>query len=588
MVLLSLAFVLLSVSPLVVTLLHVLFGLKWRANSLLGRLDTVIELNALDDRNLAIKTNLENQLTEMYYLVWGFASKEKYQEMAVIHRRKKTDLAVFDAIYGRSAWPSKDSKSADSKDGDSGESNDGKSAKGKHSKSADSQDSNTEMVFQRRSLFANLRYHLPAGFLCIIYLLGFLMVLVWYQVRASAVKPAPAAAAQASVVQTANAPPVAGSAPASGPNRRRASRDAAKPGQDTPDPKGSQATVSAAQNAAPSSAGNPATAPAQIASRPTASGQVAAAPVGYEKPPWDQRVADWFQKFLTLFASIGSTCSSLWTACTGGGLNPPSYLIYTFLGGFVFNTGIMVRRIFVWDISGQMFWWAAYRVILSLGLAGVLHFTLANDKLDAHYYFLIAPASVAVFDQLIRNLRAKLLQSEAAPKRNELSLQLVQGVDYWKEQRLLEEGIESVQHLATADFVTLALFTRSPLFTIMDWVDQAIFIQRFPGKADKMADAGLPVSAVELAWGWDPANRARFESRRTPATAGSAGNGAATDSYPEYLQLLADATGAKPGVIARTLDAWSNDNQVQMLTLFWRADLGGQAAAQSNEAADAE
>jgi hypothetical protein len=28
--------------------------------------------------------------------------------------------------------------------------------------------------------------------------------------------------------------------------------------------------------------------------------------------------------------------------------------------------------------------------------------------------------------------------------------------------------------------------------------------------------------------------------------------------------------------VARTFDAWSNDNQVQLLTLFWKADLGGE------------
>jgi low affinity Fe/Cu permease len=285
----------------------------------------------------------------------------------------------------------------------------------------------------------------------------------------------------------------------------------------------------------------------------------------------------WLQELLALCGNIGSSCVSLWTACAGEPLNPPIYLVYTFLGAFVFNTGIMVRRIFVWDISGQMFWWSAYRVVLSLGLAAVLNFT--TEKLDPHYYFLVAPASVAIFDQLVRNLRAKLLQSDAAPKRNEMSLQLIQGVDYWKEQRLLEEGIESVQHLATADFVALALFTRSPLYTIMDWVDQAIFIQRFPGKADRMADQGLPVSAVELTWSWDPANRQRFESRRPPDSAVPPPNAPAAGSYAEYLQFLADATGAKPGVVARTLDAWSNDNQVQLLTLFWRADLGGDETA---------
>lgn len=557
MVLLTLAIVLLSLSPLVVTFLHVRFGLKWRANALLGRLDTVLELNAVDSRNLAIKTNLENQLTELYFHVWGFASEQKYEEMKEIHRKKATDasqLPVFRAIY-----PGIEDEDADS---NSGVNTDGSSRK---------------MDWSTHKGWQNLRYHLPAAFLSVIYFVGFLMVLVWYPLHTGVMKQAPAAA-PAPIAQPAPTPPAtnaADSAGSSGSKRRRAPRETKKPAQDPGDPVATAASASDPQNAASASDRVSASPPGAVN---------AALPAKNENLAWGERFVRWLQGFLLLCGSIGSSCAALWTACTGGGLDPPSYLIYTFLGAFVFNTGTMVRRIFVWDISGQMFWWASYRVVLSLGLAGVLHFTLANDKLDAHYYFLIAPASVAIFDQLIRNLRAKLLQSDAAPKRNELALQLVQGVDYWKEQRLLEEGIESVQHLATADFVTLALFTRSPLYTIMDWVDQAIFIQRFPGKADRVADAGLPVSAVELAWGWDLANRAQFNAKRPPIPPDPAANPAMTDSYTEYLELLADATGTKPGVVARTLDAWSNDNQVQLLTLFWRADLGGRAAGQANGA----
>ncbi len=252
------------------------------------------------------------------------------------------------------------------------------------------------------------------------------------------------------------------------------------------------------------------------------------------------------------------------------------YLIYAFLGSFVFNTGIMVRRIFVWDISGQMFWWAAYRVVLSLGLAEVVNFS--TNKIEPHMYFLIATASVSILDSSIRSLRAKLFQSDAVPKQNELSLQLIQGIDYWKEQRLMEEGIESIQNLATADFVLLALHTRTPLFTIMDWVDQAVFVQRFPSKAAKLTEAGLPVSAVKLTWGWQPENR---DIPIRPASIPPANGGQVdpnqpptTWKYEDYLHQVAEALGTKEEALVRTLEAWSNDNQVQLLTLFWRADLG--------------
>ena len=549
---------LLSLSPLFVTFLHVLVGLRWRANSLLGRLDTVLELSIRDKRNLRSQRNLENQLVELHYQVRGFASASKIQEMAEIHRNAEgePEPPIFGVIYGEIG-------------GNGGE----KSHKG----------SRSQKGWRKSPRWNDLRYHLPAAFLGVIYFIGFLMVLVWYSSLAAPkrveTRAQPDAIVQTPTVQTPIAQtPTEQTQAATLPDKahdsgadlsqrrhRRSLSEAGEEAQGAPPgaaqataaPNGGAAAGGVRQSAAPATT---ASAPPPMQGTSSAVLQSAPAPGSDAKLNCSRRLACWIER--------------LRAYCTSGGLTPPSYLIYAFLGSFVFNTGIMVRRIFVWDISGQMFWWAAYRVILSLGLAGVLHFT--TDKLDPHFYFLLATASVAVFDSLVRGLRAKLFQSETAPKRNELSLQLVQGIDYWKEQRLLEEGIESVQHLATSDFVLLALYTRTPLYTIMDWVDQAIFIQRFPGKADRMADAGLPVSAIELAWGWDPVNRERFESRRPKDGEPQTANDAAKSSYTAYLELLADAAGTKPGVVARTLDAWSNDNQVQLLPLFREADLGGE------------
>ena len=251
----------------------------------------------------------------------------------------------------------------------------------------------------------------------------------------------------------------------------------------------------------------------------------------------------------------------------GAERNAYDAMLFAFLGSFVFNTGIMVRRVFVWDISGQMFWWAVYRTVLSVGLAYVLYYS--TNQIDPRYFFLISTASVSILDSASRSLRAKLFQSDNVPKQADLNLQLVQGIDFWKEQRLMEEGVESVQHLATSDFVLLALHTRSPLFTIMDWVDQSIFIQRFPGKVGKLADTGLPSSAVELTWSWTQL-LLQFPSETPP----DPGKPPQRGGRYEFLEQLEDATNIKQPMWERILRAWSVDNQISLLTLFWRADLG--------------
>ncbi len=47
------------------------------------------------------------------------------------------------------------------------------------------------------------------------------------------------------------------------------------------------------------------------------------------------------------------------------------------------------------------------------------------------------------------------------------------GLNIWYEARLLEEGVEDMQNLATANLVDVMLRTRVPVERLVDWVDQA-------------------------------------------------------------------------------------------------------------------
>jgi hypothetical protein len=46
-------------------------------------------------------------------------------------------------------------------------------------------------------------------------------------------------------------------------------------------------------------------------------------------------------------------------------------------------------------------------------------------------------------------------------------------LNIWYESRLVEEGIEDMQNLATADIVNLMLYTRVPVERLIDWIDQS-------------------------------------------------------------------------------------------------------------------
>lgn len=48
------------------------------------------------------------------------------------------------------------------------------------------------------------------------------------------------------------------------------------------------------------------------------------------------------------------------------------------------------------------------------------------------------------------------------------------GLNVWYEARLLEEGIEDMQNLATCNLVDVMLHTRIPVERLVDWIDQSM------------------------------------------------------------------------------------------------------------------
>jgi hypothetical protein len=172
-------------------------------------------------------------------------------------------------------------------------------------------------------------------------------------------------------------------------------------------------------------------------------------------------------------------------------------LLYTFLGVYLFNAGTLIRRVYLIDLSGQVFWAAIYRLLLSMGLA----ITLLPFGFSAHVevvFFAIGFLANVFLDWVLE--MAMQIGGINQPKRDDFSLRMVRGINIWKDYRLEEEGIENAQNLATADVIELAVKTHYSLRTLIDWIDQAMVITRFGLKTKDVEAAGLNVSAIELAW----------------------------------------------------------------------------------------
>lgn len=162
-----------------------------------------------------------------------------------------------------------------------------------------------------------------------------------------------------------------------------------------------------------------------------------------------------------------------------GGTERLKNIVFAALGAYIFNMEVIVRGAFLSDVTEHVFWSAINRLLLSSAVALV-----CSRYFDFPYLFFgiafVPRVLVSSIKRAVSAAAEKISKSGTQDKTEELPLDLVQGIDIWKEQRMEEEGIESVQNLATSDVLTLAVKTHYPLRTLIDWIDQAILINRLP------------------------------------------------------------------------------------------------------------
>lgn len=240
-------------------------------------------------------------------------------------------------------------------------------------------------------------------------------------------------------------------------------------------------------------------------------------------------------------------------------------VLFTFMGVYLFNIGTLVRRVYLIDLTEQVFWGATYRLLLAIGLAiaiavaafrgqapaststGILTGSLATavgNSLEI-FFFAIGFLADVILDWVLE-LAMKTANINTV-KRDDFSLRMVRGINIWKDFRLEEEGIENAQNLATADVIDLAVKTHYPLRTLIDWVDQAIVICRFGVKSKDLEAAGLNISAIELAW-------------LAPEATGKT----------DVVDAIQATTAMRPAFITAQLNSLYEDAQVRELWTLWQ------------------
>ena len=192
-----------------------------------------------------------------------------------------------------------------------------------------------------------------------------------------------------------------------------------------------------------------------------------------EGPP--VRIEALFPVFLTTAALAVCWTAVLWSPRFASA--PAGFwdvLKFGFLGAYSFILQMLVRRFFQGDLRPAAYANALLRLIVVLILVAALYQILPHDnpRSAAAIAFVIGFFPLAGM-QAIQRFAATALRVVVPSLNPPYPLNQIDGLSVWYEARLLEEGIEDMQSLATANFVDVILHTRVPVGRLVDWVDQA-------------------------------------------------------------------------------------------------------------------
>lgn len=156
-------------------------------------------------------------------------------------------------------------------------------------------------------------------------------------------------------------------------------------------------------------------------------------------------------------------------------------MAFAFMGAYVFTIQMLVRRYFQADLKSSAYAGSFVRMTVAIGTVAVLDRAggLGDGTVQAALAFLVGSFPLMGLQLLVR-LAAKAAKFAVPVLDFPHPLSDIEGLSIWYEARLLEEGIEDMQNLLTANVPEVILHTRVPVGRLVDWIDQAHLCLRLP------------------------------------------------------------------------------------------------------------
>jgi len=166
---------------------------------------------------------------------------------------------------------------------------------------------------------------------------------------------------------------------------------------------------------------------------------------------------------------------------------PRDSFSFAFLGSYFFVLQMLVRRFFQNDLKATAYLASTMRIIIVVLLVWVLDPILAtklgqNDRSAIAFVIGVFPT---VGWAALQSIVSVLLRRAVPALDAKHPLSELDGMNVWYEARLVEEGVEDIQNLATTDIGNALLRTRIPPERLIDWVDQALLRLHTTGLSDE-------------------------------------------------------------------------------------------------------
>jgi hypothetical protein len=236
-------------------------------------------------------------------------------------------------------------------------------------------------------------------------------------------------------------------------------------------------------------------------------------------------------------------------------------LIFAGYGAYIYAVQILVGRINSGSVSGRFLVRLALQGAAALVMGAVagqtrIALALGSPNQALFFYFIVGLFPGWARGALRRRASTLLTPDEIGCE--SLPLCLVDGLDEDVADRLWEQGMNDVQHLATSDPVDLMLRTNYSPKRVLDWIDQAMLIQYVRSKIAIFRGMGVR-GAIDLCVIY---NRAYSVTAPAPDREGKDAN--------EALEALATKADLNRAALARIAASLLEDDNVRFVWLLWQ------------------